>query len=54
MREWEKEVKRIATIFLSDFHCGCEESNRVCQDNGWDEEDFSREVKWYFEDLLNM
>lgn len=51
---WEEEVKRIATIFLSDFYYGERESKRVCEENDWNEKDFSVEVMRYFEDLLNM
>lgn len=52
--EWEEEVKRIATLFLSDFYYGERESKRVCEENEWDEKEFSQEVVWYFEDLINM
>lgn len=54
MDEWEKEVKRIANIFLSDFYYGERESKKTCELNNWNEKEFSQEVMWYFEDLLNM
>lgn len=54
MDEWEREVKRIAEIFLSDFYYAEKESKKVCEENNWNEKQFSIEVMWHFEDLLNM